>query len=130
MEQYKSKKRFWKGSLTWILSSGWGRFKQVVVRIRLFREFAVLNHVDNNPAHYVREGEYHCGIQGCRELEELGWPEWEAQDISSFHHNWYFDKRWRKKTKGWSHNDYILNNIKVLKLIERECLQWDLIQHR
>ncbi len=93
-------KRFWKGSLTWMLHEGWyNHFKQIVVKVRLFQEFAVLNHVHDNPEHYVREGEYHCGIQGCRELELMGWPKWEALDIFSFCHNWYSYKRWQRRER-------------------------------
>ncbi len=81
-----------------MLHCGWyNHFKEIVVRVRLFQEFAILNHVDKHPEHYLEEGEYHCGIQGCRELSKMGWRCWEAQDISSFHHNWYFNKRWNKE---------------------------------
>ncbi len=94
------KKRFWKGSLTWIPCRGWNYFTQIYIRLRLFREFAVLDHVDDNPEHYIREGEYECGRQGCRELEGMGWTAWQARDISSFHNNWYFQKDWNKREKN------------------------------
>ncbi len=109
------KKRFWKGSLTWICHDGLSRFKQIAIRARLWHEFSVLNHVDSRPELFVKEGEWECAIQGIRELEKIGWSSWEAGDISSFHHNWYFNKRWKKKTtqQRRKHSQTLLRNLKL-----------------